>query len=91
MLSHDNAESCSQTLYSRFAKTEKTADGYTIDLSAVDAIRAVGLKNELFVSFKDGVSPKNAEGGTIAFYDERAGYKTYKITRDGASIVKINI
>ena len=89
MLAKDNSESSSQTLYSKFAKVEKTADGYTIDLSAVDALCAVGLKNELFVSFKDGTSPRNVEGGTITLHDDRAGYKTYKITRDGSSFVKI--
>lgn len=91
MISVDNAESSSQTFYSKFAKVEKCADGYSIDFTEVDAMGAIGLKKELFVSLKDGTSPKAVIGGTIALYEEKAGYKTYKITRDGAASIKINI
>ena len=91
MISVDNAESSSQTFYSKFAKVEKWADGYAIDFSAVDAMGAIGLKNELFVSMKDGTAPKSIVGGSIALYEEKAGYKTYKITRGGSAWVKINI
>ena len=49
------------------------------------------LKNELFISLKDGVTPKSVSGATIALYEEKKGYKTYKITRDGANKVTLAV
>ena len=89
MIAVDNAESSSQSFYKKFASVESASDGYVIDLSAVDAIEASGKKNEFFVSFKDGTTPKTVVGGEIALYESHEGYKTYKITRDGSSFVKI--
>lgn len=91
MLARDNADSASQSLYSRFAKVEKCDGGYIIDLSEVDALCAVGRRNEFFVSFKDAVAPKTISGGEISLYETHEGYKTYKITREGSSEVKISV
>ena len=91
MLAVDNAESSSQSFYKKFASVESTSNGYVIDLSAVDAIEAPGKKNEFFVSLRDSVKPKSVIGGSIALYQKREGYKTYKIIRDGSSKVKILI
>lgn len=91
MLARDNADSSSQTLYSRLARVEKRSCGYEIDLSAVDAIEAPGKKNEFFVSLRDGAAPKTISGGSIALYQEHEGYKTYKITRDGSPRVTVEV
>ena len=91
MLARDNADSSSQSLYARFAKVEKCEGGYIIDLSEVDSLDAVGRKNELFVSFKNGVEPKAAVGGEISLYEAHEDYKTYIIKRDGSSEVKISV
>ena len=91
MLARDTAFSCSQTLYSRFAKTEKTDGRYIIDLSDVDRQYAIGKKNEFYVSLKNGTEPSSCEGGRISLYETKASFKTYKIERDGTSIVKISV
>ena len=65
--------------------------GYEIDLTKVDATDAPGLKNEFFVSLRGGVGPKACEGGKISLREEKPGFKTYRIERDGSSKVIIKI
>lgn len=89
MLARDNAFSCSQTLYSKYAKIEECDGKYVIDLSAVDAIDAVGKKNEFYVSLKNGEEPKSSVGGEVSLYEVKENFKTYKIVRDGSNTVEL--
>lgn len=91
MLAYDNAESCSQSYYARVAKVTAADGGYEIDLSAVDATDAPGLQSVFYVSLKSGVEPTSCEGGEISLHEEKQLFKTYKIVRDGASVVRIKI
>ena len=89
MLARDNADSSSQTLYSRFARVEKRSCGYEIDLSAVDSIKAPGKMPEFFFSLKGEATPVCKLGGTLTLHEEHEDYKTYKVTRDGSPRVII--
>ena len=91
MLARDNAESCSQSYYASTATVSAVDGGYEIDLTKVDATDAPGLKNEFFVSLRGGVEPKACEGGKISLREEKPGFKTYRIERDGSSKVVIKI
>ena len=88
MLAADNAESSSQTLYSRFGVVEKSSDGYTIDLSLVDSVAAEGKRNEFYISVKGGC-PILKSGGVISLHEDHGEYKIYKVLRDEGSRVEI--
>jgi len=89
MLARDNAFSASQALYHRFAGIQETEDGYEIDLTEVDKQGATGLRQELYISLKNGIVPTGCIGGQITEYETRKAFKIYQIRRDGSSTVKI--
>ena len=89
MLSKDIGFSSSQAVYNRFASIEVLEHGYRIDLNEVDNKGAVGLRNEFYISLKNGTVPKACSGGTISEYETHDNFKTYKIVRDGKKTVEI--
>ena len=89
ILSKNNVFAASQAVYSRYATLSFVNNKCIIDLSDVDAQKARALKNEFYISFKNGVTPKNITGGTICEYETKKAFKTYKITRDGSNKVVI--
>ncbi len=91
MLARNNAESCSQSFYATLAKVSRVDGGYEIDLSAIDAVDAPGLKDDFFISLRNGVEPCGCEGGIITLHEEKGEFKTYRIKRDGSSKVMIRV
>ena len=82
MLSRDVEFAASQAIYSRYAKLSFEDQKCIIDLKEADAKKAVVLKNEFYISFKNGIEPKQCLGGTIELYECKKEFKTYKITRN---------
>ena len=91
MMSKNNYFAASQAVYSRYATLQFADNKCVIDLSDVDAHKARALKNEFYISFRNGVSPKAITGGTICEYETKKAFKTYKITRDGSDKVIITL
>jgi len=91
MLSRDIPFAASQALYNAFAKTEITDGKCIVDLKNVDAKGAIALKNEFYVSMKNGTEPKGCEGGTIELYETKQNFKTYKITRENTDKLIITL
>jgi len=89
ILSKNSEFAASQAAYTKFAKTKCTEDKYIIDLTDVDKSGVLALKNEFYVSIKNGTVPEKCVGGTIEEYETKKEFKTYKITRDGSNRVEI--
>ena len=89
MLAPDITFADSQGLYRALAEVTCREDDVFIDLSKVDAAGAVALKNEFWVSCPNGVEPAAIEGGTLALYETKKDFRTYRITRTGGSRVVI--
>ena len=82
----------SQMAYSRLARLSKEGDCYLIDLTAVDAVGAPGIQDSFLVSFAGDFKPELLTGGaSIEEYSAGDGYRTYKITRGGNSIIRIKL
>ena len=90
MLARDKGESCSQTLYSRFARVSASEGGYVIDLDGLDAVDAIDKRMEFFVSLR-GVTPTGCIGGSLTLREQRADHAIYKIVRDGGARVEIRV
>ena len=91
MMSKNNYFAASQAVYSKYA-VMNVADGKCIiDFADVDAQKARALKNEFYISFRNGVTPKSISGGRISEYETKKAFKTYKIIRDGRSKVVITL
>jgi len=82
MLSKDTAFAASQGIYCRYAKTEFAEGKCIIDFSDVDALGAAGLRNEFFISMRNGTEPKACDTA-MELYETKENFKTYKITRSG--------
>jgi len=91
MLSKDTAFAASQIIYNRFAKLDITENTCTIDFTEVDAKQAVGLRNEFYISIKNGVLPESCFGGSIELYETKQQFRTYKITRNNTSTIKLTL
>lgn len=89
MLSRDVEFAGSQAVYSRFSKLDFADNKCIVDLSEVDALNAEVLKNEFYISFKNGTAPTKCIGGTIEEYETKKEFKTYKIVRDNCDKVEI--
>ena len=89
MLSRDIAFATEQAFYHYFAKTERTATGYRIDLSEAKA-QFSGGANKLYLSFKNGCTPKSAEGAALSLYEVKRDFSTYELSFD-RPIIHINI
>jgi hypothetical protein len=68
-----------QQFYYQKAKMEISDGAVDIDLSAIEADHVDCHKNEFFISFKNGVTPKSCEGGEISLYREKKDFKIYKV------------
>ena len=85
MLSRDCAFGDSQAVYRQYAQVSPTADGAVcIDLSAVDGTGALLLKNEFYVSTRNGHDPRILSGGTLTLWETKRDFRTWKIVRSGA-------
>lgn len=91
MLSKDGYFAASQAVYNRYAKLSFVENKCVIDLSDVDAQNARALKQEFYISFKNGVAPKGITGGSICEYETKKEFKTYKVVRDGSDTVVITL
>jgi len=91
MLSKDTAFAASQIVYNRFAKLDITDNTCIIDLSEVDSKQAVGLRNEFFISIRNGVIPESCIGAGIELYETKQQFRTYKITRANTQNVKLTL
>jgi len=89
MLSRDVPFAASQAVYYRFAKMDVTDTGCVIDMREVDACGAVALKDEFYISLRNGTKPRIVTGGTVELYETRKEFATYKITRDGSQTVTL--
>jgi len=89
MLSRDVEFAGSQAVYCKYSKIDFEENKCIIDLSGVDSAGAEVLKNEFYISFKNGTLPKECKGGKMEEYESKKEFKTYKITRDESNKVVI--
>jgi len=89
MLSKDIHFAASQAVYNRFGKTDFAEGKCIIDLTDADKQNAAALKNEFYVSFKNGTVPVTCEGGALSVYETKKNFVTYKIERTGGDKVQI--
>ena len=90
MLSRNTGFAASQAVYNRFADMKFEDGKCIIDLAEVDKKGAIGLKNEFYVSFKNGTVPSSFDGGVGEVYETKKAFTTYKITRDNSDRVVIS-
>lgn len=79
MISRDIAFSSSQHVYRRFSKVTCQDNKIVIDLTEALNKPTTCLSGEVYVSIKNGVTPKSAIGGEITLYETHKEFKTYKI------------
>jgi len=91
MLARDITFAGSQALYNRFAKVEQTENTCTIDFTEVDAKQAIGLRNEFYISFRNGTKLGELVGGRIEVYETRKDFTTYKVTRTGSGNITFTL
>ncbi len=91
MMGRDVPFADSQTVYSKFAEIREENGQTVIDLAKVDALGALGLQNEFYVSVRNGQEPAAVSGGTLALYETKREFRTYQITRDGAAQVVLTL
>ncbi len=80
------SDGVNQLFHHEYAKTEKTDDGYIIDLSEVLAQGFEELKQEFLLSFANDERPISAIGAEISLYEEKDEFKTYKITYKSSTV-----
>ncbi len=87
MMSRDIAFATAQGFYHYFSKTERTKEGYRIDIS--EAAKLIPEKNApLYLSFKNGCAPKAMRGATFAPYETKRDFVTYEVLPT-ASVIQI--
>jgi len=92
MCARDVYFAASQAVYNKYASVTFEGDKCIIDLKEVDNKNARALKDEFYISFKNGTLPKGCTGGTIEEYETKKAFKTYKITRENSSDkIEINL
>lgn len=78
MIARDVAFATEQAFYHSYARTERTAGGYRLDLSAARAEMG-GKRAPLYVSVRKGILPRAAEGIVLSLYEEKKAFDTYEI------------
>ena len=91
MISKDVCFAASQAVYSQYSIITYQDDKCIIDLSKVDMQNARALKNEFYISFKNGICPIVCEGGCISKYETHKDFVTYKILRNSSDKVTLNL
>jgi len=91
IMAKDVLFAASQAVYNKYADITVEDGKYIIDLSKVDAQNARALKNEFYISFRNGVSPKECIGGEIKVYEKKNEFVTYRITRKDSDKIIITI
>jgi len=91
MLSRDTAFGASQCVYSRFSSVDITDGKCVIDVSGAEAKNAADLRNEFYVSMKNGTEPKACEGGTFELFETKQNFKTYKVTRRNTDRITLTL
>ena len=89
MIARDVAFATEQAFYHYFAKVERTAAGYRLDLSAARAEMG-GKRAPLYISVKKGILPRAAKGTVLSLYEVKKEFDTYEI-RSESDIIEINI
>lgn len=90
MLSRDTLFGASQGMYCRYAKLDFAEGKCVVDLTDVDAANAVSVRDDFYISFKNGYEPKACDA-QIELYETKENFKTYKITRGGRSNIAITL
>ena len=91
MLAKDVGFANSQALYNRFADIRFEEGKCIIDFAEVDNKGAVGLKNEFYISFQNGVTPKGCVNGKLELYQTKKAFQTYKVTRNDTKPIAIEL
>lgn len=89
MMGRDVLFAASQAVYNKHAKLSFEDNKCIIDLAEVDAQKARALKDEFYISFRNGTEPKSCIGGTISEYEIKKEFKTYKIVRENSQKIEI--
>lgn len=91
MFAKDIMFAASQSVYNRYARLSFEDRKCIIDLSDVDAQNARALKDEFYISFLNGISPKNCIDGEIREYERKKEFTTYIIKRNNKNKIIINL
>lgn len=91
MLARDIGFASSQAVYSRFAEISSDGSKYTVDLSNVDNKAALSLTDEFYISSRRPFDMSSCVGGKMSIYETHPYHTTYKVKRNGASCVSVNL
>ncbi len=86
MLSKDIAFAGNQLLYVQHAKLMFEENKCIIDLTDVVNQEFSDRKNEFYISFMNGVTPKECIGGKMEIHEMHNKFRTYKITHTGDKV-----
>lgn len=66
-------------------------DNYIVfNFDKLDAI-SPNKQMPFYISLKNSVKPMESVGGTVTFYESKAGFNNYKIERSGESVLRIRV
>ena len=80
MLSRDIAFTGRQCIYRKNSTVTVRENECVIDVSAARALDFDDLGNVLYVSFQNDSLPRSCTGGEMELYEEKKGFKTYRVT-----------
>ena len=89
MLSKNMAFACHQAQYHVHTKMNFENNVLTLDVTDVLNQDTISKINELYISIKNDLVPKEIKGGTIEVFEVQDDFKTYKITVEN-NIIKIS-
>ena len=86
MNARDLEFSVNQQFYNSYVTLTENKGVVTVDLSAVRKNAVDWLKNEFYLSVKNGFSPRNVEGASIELYESKASFNTYRISTNEKTV-----
>ena len=88
MIAKDVEFSVTQQFYNLYSKLDACEGKCVIDVSDACAKKTSPCKDEFYISFRKGITPKSCLGGEISLYEERREFNTYKIVHS-APVIEI--
>lgn len=80
-------EAVNQHIYYEFATLSETEDSVTVDLSRLEGNTLDVHKNEFYLSFLHGNTPKSCVGGDMSFYESHDEFDIYKIIHTESKVL----
>ena len=86
MIAKDVEFSVTQQFYNLYSKLDVADGKCVIDVSEAISNKTTPCKDEFYISFKKGITPRACLGGEISLYEERREFNTYKVTHTAQKI-----